>query len=155
MSATAIPNLPDGAGRFNLVAGQARIKMTALQLQTLNSAPVPVLPPPGQNKVIIPIYSLLDFLPGVTPFTNANDDALLMYGNDPTTAVAATIVMGFDGTMASEQLAASGPTLFLAGNPFALDDLTNKPLFYGTNDPDALAGDGTAVLHVYYIILER
>lgn len=155
MSANSIPNLADGAGRTTLVAGQARVRLSAAQLQTLHSAPVLILPPPGPNRVIIPVYAMFDFLPGVTPFTNPNDDALLIYGSDVTTALSATTTMGFDGTMASEQMGVSGPELYLAGNPFSLDDMTNKPLFYGTNDADALAGDGTGVLHVSYIILER
>lgn len=173
--------IPDGSGNFELAPGitdaagllgdllaqnfgslvptggsllLAKVALTAAQLRSLDSSPVLIIAAPGAGKAIIPIYSLLIFTPGVVPFTNANDNALLLYGNDLGSGVSATNGLGFDGTLLIQQFATSPPSAFIAGNEVDIDTVFNQPLYYLDSEGDALLGDGTAILYVVYTVIQ-
>lgn len=135
-----------GGGGGGEPVQKVTIPLTSAQLLTLQSTPIQVIPAPGAGKVINLLQAMIVYTFVSTPYSlgdNANLE-LTASGNSLTLLnIAGILGLSFD-------LAAAFLTTW-GSPPSTLDNQPIDLTFDGT--ADITAGDGTAVLTIYYFVV--
>jgi hypothetical protein len=123
--------------------------LSSLNLLALHVTPINLIPTPGAGFAIYPLFVSLEYKFNTTPYTIHGDSIKLDYGSTPTAFIQTFSETGFFDQGASQVKffnanVANGALTAVANQPFTI---------YGAGGTDMTAGDGTAVVYIYYALI--
>lgn len=116
----------------------ARRRVIASEILALNTSPVEIVATPEDDEILVPLFMILIFHPGSTPYTNINQGLYLAWPPGRT-------VGGPNGTSLLDQavktISFSSAGEDLPGSQWATE-YAGQPLVLKTNESDPTAGGG-------------
>ncbi|GAG67338.1 unnamed protein product [marine sediment metagenome] len=130
-----IPEGDEGALQYHY----KRTEVSSAEILTLNSVPLELVEAPGTGSILMPITAIVKYYYGTIVYaTNLNLIILLDNG---------TIVLNFNNLISL----GADTVMFSGTGTLAPAQLENEGIELSVQTGDPTAGDGTLVVHLWYI----
>jgi hypothetical protein len=127
----------------------AAVSLSSINLLALHVTPINLIPAPGAGLALYPLFVSLEYKFATTPYTLHGDSLKIDYGSTPTAFIQTFAEAGFFDQGSSQLKFFNAVT-----TNGSLSAVTNQPFtIYGAGGTDMTAGDGTAVVYIYYALV--